>query len=345
MTFAKEIFMIKGLKELLYVTVKYFFQQRGRLEEKIKEVKNNEKEKCIPKNHFPDDGSVPFHGILFLGIGVYLQKEGWLNRLKKANFAAALLACSMVCSLSACMATTGKEIYQNKLLYSIDVAGLYNAEKSLFGVMDGGVLVTPCEYFAAHHWAIADIFAGIFYLCWVPVPILFGLCLYFKKERKTYLRFALVFLFVNLIGFAGYYIHPAAPPWYAINYGFEPILNTPGNVAGLGRFDAFFGVTIFDSIYGRNVNVFAAVPSLHAAYMVVALVYAIIGKCRWYVITLFSIIMVGIWGTAIYSCHHYIIDVLLGISCALIGWLVFEYVLMRIPAFKRFFERYYAYIK
>lgn len=152
-------------------------------------------------------------------------------------------------------------------------------------------------------------------------------------------------MFVNLIGFAGYYIHPAAPPWYAINYGFEPILNTPGNVAGLGRFDAFFGVTIFDSIYGRNANVFAAVPSLHAAYMVVALVYAIIGKCRWYVVTLFSIIMVGIWGTAIYSCHHYIIDVLLGISCALIGWLVFEYILMRIPAFKRFFERYYTYIK
>ena len=85
----------------------------------------------------------------------------------------------------------------------IDVAGLYNLEKSLFGVMDNGVLVTPCEYFAVHHWAVADVFAGIFYLCWVPVPILFGLCLYFKKERKTYLRFALVFLFVNLIGQRG----------------------------------------------------------------------------------------------------------------------------------------------
>ena len=187
--------------------------------------------------------------------------------------------------------------------------------------------------------------AGIFYLCWVPVPILFGLCLYFKKERKTYLRFALVFLFVNLIGFAGYYIHPAAPPWYAINYGFEPILNTPGNVAGLGRFDEIFGVTIFDSIYGRNANVFAAVPSLHAAYMVVALVYAIIGKCRWYVIALFSVIMAGIWGTAIYSCHHYIIDVLLGISCALLGWLLFEYGLMKIRGFRNFFDRYYQYIK
>jgi hypothetical protein len=58
----------------------------------------------------------------------------------------------------------------------IDVAGLYNLEKSLFGVMDNGLLVTPCEYFAAHNWPIADVFAGIFYLCWVPVPILFGLC-------------------------------------------------------------------------------------------------------------------------------------------------------------------------
>lgn len=227
----------------------------------------------------------------------------------------------------------------------IDVAGLYHLEKSLFGVMDGGLLVTPCEYFSVHHWAVADIFAGIFYLCWVPVPIAFGLWLYLSKSRKIYLRFSMVFLLVNLIGFTGYYFHPAAPPWYAINYGFEPILNTPGNVAGLGRFDALTGLTIFDSIYGRNANVFAAVPSLHAAYMVVALVYAIIRRCKWYTITLFSIIMVGIWGTAIYSCHHYIIDVLLGISCALLGVLVFEKGLMKLTGFQRFFDRYYNYIK
>lgn len=236
-------------------------------------------------------------------------------------------------------------ICPNYQVNPIDVAGLYNAEKSLFGVMDGGVLVTPCEYFAAHHWVIADIFAGIFYLCWVPVPIAFGIWLYLSKSRNIYLRFAMVFLLVNQIGFVGYYIHPAAPPWYAINYGFEPILNTPGNVAGLGRFDALTGLTVFDSIYGRNANVFAAVPSLHAAYMVVALAYAIVHRCKWYVITLFSIIMVGIWGTAVYSCHHYIIDVLLGISCALLGILIFEKGLMKLGGFRRFFDRYYNYIK
>ena len=226
----------------------------------------------------------------------------------------------------------------------IDVAGLYNLEKSWFGVADQGTLMTPCEYFVIHHWKVADIFAGIFYLCWVPVPIAFGIWLYLTKSRNVYLRFAMVFLLVNLIGFAGYYIYPAAPPWYAMNYGFEPVLNTPGNVAGLGRFDEITGLTIFNSIYGRNANVFAAVPSLHAAYMVVAFVYAIIRRCKWYVITLFSIIMAGIWATAIYSGHHYIIDVLLGILCALTGIAVFELGLMKLPGFRRFFDRYYRYI-
>jgi hypothetical protein len=235
-------------------------------------------------------------------------------------------------------------VFPNYEANPIDVEGLYNLEKSLFGIHENGTIITPCEYFAIHHCQIADFFAGIFYLCWVPVPIAFGIWVYLKGNRDLYLRFSMVFLFVNLIGFAGYYIHPAAPPWYAINYGFEPILNTPGNVAGLGRFDELTGLTIFDSIYGRNANVFAAVPSLHAAYMVVALCYAILNKSNKFIIVLFTIIMVGIWGTAIYSSHHYIIDVLLGIGCSLLGILLFEKGLMKTQWFSRFFNRYVNYI-
>ena len=235
-------------------------------------------------------------------------------------------------------------VYPNYQVNPIDVQGLYEAEKSLFGVSQGGEVLIPCEYFALHHCTIADFFAGIFYLCWVPVPIAFGVWLYLKGERTTYLRFALVFLFVNLIGFTGYYIHPAAPPWYAMNYGFEPMLDTPGNVAGLGRFDDLMGCSVFHSIYGRNANVFAAVPSLHAAYMVVALAYAVMGRCKRWLIGLFAFIMVGIWWTAVYSGHHYLIDVMLGICCALLGIGLFEKGLMKWGAFKRFFDKYSNYI-
>lgn len=235
-------------------------------------------------------------------------------------------------------------VWPNYKVNDIDVAGLYTAEKTLFGIDVDGVRMTLCEFFNEHHAVVADFFAGLFYLCWVPVPVLFALFLFLRGRRALALRFSVVFLLVNLIGFAGYYIHPAAPPWYVMEYGFEPVLGTPGNVAGLGRFDALVGMEIFAPMYGRNANVFAALPSLHSAYMLVAFVYAIMGRCKKWLIALFGVIMVGIWFTAVYSGHHYLIDVLLGILCALVGILLFEQVLMRWPAFRRFMERYTAYV-
>ena len=235
-------------------------------------------------------------------------------------------------------------IVPNYKVNPIDVQGLYEAEKSLFGITTAAGTVTPNEYFAEHHCAFMDFWAGFFYLCWVPVPILFGLSLYFMKQRNLYLRFAIVFLFVNLIGFAGYYIHPAAPPWYVMKYGFEPILNTPGDVAGLGRFDEMTGLGIFDSLYSRNSNVFAAVPSLHSAYMVIAFYYSLKAKYPNFLRVIFGIIMLGFWFTAVYSAHHYIIDAILGASCAVLGIFIFEKILMKWSAFNRFITKYTAYI-
>ncbi|GAB6009156.1 aureobasidin A resistance protein [Bacteroidia bacterium] len=236
-------------------------------------------------------------------------------------------------------------VFPNYMVNPIDVKDLYDLEKYLFGINVNGEVLIPNEFFAIHYSSLMDFFAGIFYLTWVPVPIAFGVYLYLKKQRKVYLQFALVFLFVNLIGFAGYYIHPAAPPWYAMQYGFEPILSTPGNSAGLARFDELLGFSVFNSIYGRNSNVFAAVPSLHSAYMVITLFYAIKNKSNIAILITLTILMFGIWFTAVYSYHHYIIDVLLGVLCALLGIILFEYVLMKTGGFKSFFNKYYNYIK
>lgn len=215
-------------------------------------------------------------------------------------------------------------LYPNYEVNPIDVRGLYETEKDYFGITIGQATYIAGEYFAMHHNIVADILAGIFYLCWVPVPLAFAIYLYLKGDKKQYLHFSLAFLLINLIGFCGYYIHPAAPPWYAMNYGFEPILNTPGNVAGLGRFDAITGIPIFHSLYGKNANVFAAVPSLHAAYMLVTTIYAIRSHQKSIIVVVFAIICMGIWWTAVYTGHHYIIDVLLGIATTIVGILILE---------------------
>lgn len=236
-------------------------------------------------------------------------------------------------------------IVHNYEVNPVDIEGLYNAEKSLFGIHSAdGQTLTPNEFFALHTTPLLDILGGFFYLCWVPVPILFGLYLYFNGQVKPYLHFALVFLFVNLIGFAGYYIHPAAPPWYVAKYGFEFLLGTPGDVAGLGAFDNATGLGIFNGLYGRNANVFAAVPSLHSAYTLVAFIYSLRSRSPWWMRVALAVITLGIWFTAVYTSHHYIIDVSLGIGCALLGFILFEFVLMRIPPFSRFITKYAAYV-
>lgn len=226
----------------------------------------------------------------------------------------------------------------------VDVRGLYETEKAFFGIETAAGRLTPNEFFAIHTSGFMDFMAGVFYLCWVPLPIFFGLWLYFSGKKRAYLHFALVFLLVNLIGFAFYYIHPAAPPWYVALHGYEAVPGTPGDVAGLGAFDRMTGLRIFDALYARNANVFAAMPSLHSAYTFVAFIYSFRAhsSVAWKVIL--GIVTAGIWFTAVYTSHHYIFDVLGGIGCSLLGIFIFEYLLMKTGGFRRFIDRYVRYI-
>lgn len=107
-----------------------------------------------------------------------------------------------------------------------------------------------------------------------------------------------------------------------------------GSTAGLARFDSFFGVSIFKSIYAKNANVFAAMPSLHSAYPVIVLFYAV--KNRSGVFNLFFLtIMLGIWFAAVYTSHHYVLDVLAGIATALVGIALLRLLLAKSAAFNR----------
>jgi inositol phosphorylceramide synthase catalytic subunit len=210
---------------------------------------------------------------------------------------------------------------------NVHIEDLYRLEKSMFHIYDGQSVLTFNEWCAKHTHPVLDLFAGILYLCWVPFPFVLGVWLYLKRP-PLYIRFAYCFLLVNLLGFIIYYVYPAAPPWYVADYGFDLNPNVPRSPAGLGRFDQLTGTQIFHNLYTRNSNIFAAVPSLHSAYPLVAWIYAAKTGIRWLSI-LFGVLSVGIWCTAVYSGHHYIVDVLAGIGVALGGYFLFERVLRK----------------
>jgi hypothetical protein len=213
-------------------------------------------------------------------------------------------------------------IIPNYELNPVHIREPYEVEKWLFGFPYGGERVTLNEYFAKNTHPVADLLAGVFYLCWVPVPLSFA-CWLFFQDRRLLLDFSLSFLLVNLFGFLLYYLYPAAPPWYVELYGFSENFGIPGNEAGLAQFDRLLGITLFHDMYSRNANVFAAIPSLHAAYPLLTLYFGLKKKLR-FTSWLFLIILAGIWWAAVYTRHHYIIDVLLGASCTLATILVYE---------------------
>ena len=202
--------------------------------------------------------------------------------------------------------------------FPIHNEGLYLLEKKFFGINVDGVRVTLCEYFASHLHPFLDIIAGGFYITWAPFPILFGLFLFFKGKRKLLFDFWLAFLIVNIFGFIIYVLLPAAPPWYYLKYGADIIQGLGGEPAGLARFDQLIGIDLYKNMYSQGTNTYGALPSMHAAFPMVLSYY---GSKYGYkpLTTLFVISMLCIWFGAIYSSHHYIIDVLLGMTCGIIG--------------------------
>lgn len=206
----------------------------------------------------------------------------------------------------------------------VHISQLYNFEKSLFGFHYNGKLVTANEYWLINHKTWMDLVGGIFYLCWIPVPMGFGVYLFFTR-KKQFLYFALTFFTVNILGFIVYYTYPAAPPWYVQLHGFNFIAKTPGNIAGLGRFDQLVNADVFKGIYTKGSNVFAAMPSLHSSYPVIVVYYGLKNRLGWVNVLLITV-MLGIWFTAVYASHHYIVDVLSGIVCAITGISLFNFI-------------------
>lgn len=230
------------------------------------------------------------------------------------------------------------KLYPNFKFASVNIGDLYNLEKSLFGFSISNEIVTPNEFFLINHNPFLDTLGAIFYLSWVPAPLIFAFYL-FQKYPEQFLRFALAFFITNIIGFIIYYLYPAAPPWYVQLHGYELDESTRSYAAGLLRFDTISGTNLFADMYAKGSNVFAAMPSLHAAYPVLAFYYSY--KYRHRILSfVFLVFVIGIWFSAIYLTHHYILDVLAGFLCALLSIILFERVILKMKSTHDFLENY-----
>jgi inositol phosphorylceramide synthase catalytic subunit len=266
------------------------------------------------------------HIVLFIATAAgYLA--GPVSRRWVFAFAAFLVYWMLYDSLRVC---------PNYTVNPVHIAEPYMFDKQWFGVNSELGRQTWNEYWAAHTSTGMDLLTAFFYLTWVPGPMLFAVWLW-RNNKPLFVRFSYGYLFTNLIGFVIYYLYPAAPPWYVEINGFVLHTDTARSAAGLDNVDRMLGIEFFHRMYQRNSNVFAAIPSLHSAYPFITLLYARISGKRWAVVT-FTILSFGIWFSAVYLRHHYVIDVLLGILTAIAGFITFE-TLTQKTALKGWYER------
>jgi inositol phosphorylceramide synthase catalytic subunit len=195
----------------------------------------------------------------------------------------------------------------------VHVAAPYLLERSWFGI--GGL--TPNEWLDVHRSRALDFLCGFAYLVFVGEYLAVAFLLFFRRRFDVLRTFALCFLVVNVLGFATYFVYPAAPPWYLAQYGFGPArMDVHSAAAAASRFDQLLGTHFFDGIYGRGIDVYGAYPSLHVAYPLLA-AWAVfrVPQLRWArapAIGFFLLMCLS----AVYLQHHYVIDVLLGIGYA-----------------------------
>jgi membrane-associated phospholipid phosphatase len=160
--------------------------------------------------------------------------------------------------------------------------------------------------------------------------------LIWKTREKYYWRFITTFVIVSFAGFLTFLAFPAAPPWLASDKGLiEPIAHVSSAIW------AAFGIHDFPSVYNKiSPNPVAAVPSLHAAYsMLFALFLTRLFKTKWRLLawTYPALIWIG----TTYMGEHYVIDIIIGVLYAVLGYFAAPYVLTPIQEACKKLLRYY----
>jgi membrane-associated phospholipid phosphatase len=164
-----------------------------------------------------------------------------------------------------------------------------------------------------------DVTATIFYFCHFAYPLTLGF-IFWIKDRGLFRRFAAALLAMSFTAFVFFLLVPVAPPWLAAQQGYLP------HVEKIINHTIPSGTSWF--YQHLNPNPVAAMPSLHAAFPVLGLLYGLRlwGRRAWPL----ALWCVAVFFSIVYLGEHYIADALGGILFAGASYFVVESVYRRL---------------
>jgi membrane-associated phospholipid phosphatase len=180
-----------------------------------------------------------------------------------------------------------------------------DADRFVFGELPTISLQHSLYDVRVAHWYDYATFAV--YLSHYFVTLLV-LGLLWKLSHERFRQYRTLVVALATAGFVTYVLFPAVPPWLAAWYGYiEPVPRTISHMWGE------LGITPAQALFenhGEFYNQEAAVPSLHAAYPMLLLLF-FWGAGRWARVGLGAYVLAMAF-TLVYSGEHYVADIVVG---------------------------------
>ena len=175
-------------------------------------------------------------------------------------------------------------------------------------------MVLQQNFYDPHAVRPQDVVALVLYFMHFPLPIVVGF-IFWTRSREHYWRFISALLLMSFLAFLTYLFYPSVPP--RLQFPDQVHWVTDETVKKL--FNNYYISPIYSHL---NPNQFAAFPSLHAAFPLLAASYAwnryralSIGLAIW---------TAGVWTGIVYLGEHYFVDALAGLIYAAVAALLVE---------------------
>ena len=156
----------------------------------------------------------------------------------------------------------------------------------------------------------------LLYVLHFALPLAFAYVLW-VRNRAQFREFVVTLLVLSYVAWFTYIVFPAAPPWLASREGhLAGVKNLLSDT--LGYFPERIHLpTLYTHLTANDV---AAIPSLHAAYPVLVLLFAVrfFGRKGW----LFTPYVLALWFSLVYLGEHYVTDILIGVGYAVTAFVI-----------------------
>lgn len=158
----------------------------------------------------------------------------------------------------------------------------------------------------------------------MPITILFILWLQYPAFFRRYL---IAFVVVTTIVLDIYFLFPSSPPWMAAREGYLPHLARPMVDVAVQINQGLFG-SVYATIGASN-DV-AAMPSLHASYPFLAFVMFWPVSRKLGLLGLLYFVCMSC--ALVYLAEHYVVDIIAGALCVLLGVRIAAAIDRRLPS-------------